>query len=127
LRAVLPALGQAGVQLFSLQKDLRDGDADLLRDCGHIAHLGDELASFDDAAAIVSALDLVLSVDTALAHLAGALGKPVWILLPFIPDWRWLMDRTDSPWYPTARLFRQQRLGDWDAVIAQVAGELAAL
>jgi hypothetical protein len=66
-------------------------------------------------------------VDTALAHLAGALGKPVWILLPFIPDWRWLIDRPDSPWYPTARLFRQQRLGDWDAVIAGVAGELSAL
>jgi len=127
LRALLPAFAQAGVQLFSLQKDLRDGDAELLRGCGHITHLGDELASFDDAAAIVSALDLVVSVDTALAHLAGALGKPVWILLPFIPDWRWLLDRPDSPWYPTARLFRQQRLGEWDAVIAQVAGELSAL
>ncbi len=126
LRALLPALAQTGVQLFSLQKDLRDGDAELLRGCGHITHLGDELASFDDAAAIVSALDLVLSVDTALAHLVGALGKPVWILLPFIPDWRWLLDRPDSPWYPTARLFRQQRLGDWDTVIAQVAGELCA-
>jgi tetratricopeptide (TPR) repeat protein len=127
LRALLPAFAQAGVQLFSLQKDLRDGDAELLRACGHITHLGDELASFDDAAAIVSTLDLVVAVDTALAHLAGALGKPVWILLPFIPDWRWLIDRPDSPWYPTARLFRQQRLGDWDAVIAGVAGELSAL
>jgi tetratricopeptide (TPR) repeat protein len=127
LRALLPAFVQAGVQLFSLQKDLRDGDAELLRGCGHITHLGDGLASFDDAAAAVSSLDLVVSVDTALAHLAGALGKPVWILLPFIADWRWLIDRPDSPWYPTARLFRQQRIGDWDAVTAQVAEELSPL
>jgi Glycosyltransferase family 9 (heptosyltransferase) len=127
LRDMLPMLAQTGVQLFSLQKDLRDGDAELLRDFGDVTHLGGDLATFDDAAAIVSWLDLVVSVDTSLAHLAGALGKPVWILLPFIPDWRWLLDRDDNPWYPTARLFRQQRVGDWTSVIARVALELSTL
>jgi ADP-heptose:LPS heptosyltransferase len=90
-------------------------------------HLGGELEDFDDTAAIVSRLDLVVSVDTSLAHLAGALGKPVWILLPFLPDWRWLLDREDSPWYPTARLFRQQRVGDWKSVIMRVAVALSAM
>jgi len=71
-------------------------------------------------------LDLVISVDTSVAHLAGALGKPVWILSRFDGCWRWLLDRDDSPWYPTARLFRQRAPGDWDAVIARVAQELSA-
>jgi ADP-heptose:LPS heptosyltransferase len=70
------------------------------------------------------ALDLVITVDTAVAHLAGALGKPVWILLPFSADWRWLVDREDSPWYPTALLFRQKNRGDWHDVTARVVGKL---
>jgi Tetratricopeptide repeat/Glycosyltransferase family 9 (heptosyltransferase) len=127
LRDVLPLLAQTGVQLFSLQKDLRDGDAEFLHDFGQVTHLGGELATFDDTAAIVSRLDLVVSVDTSLAHLAGALGKPVWVLLPFFPDWRWLLDREDSPWYPTARLFRQERVGDWKSVIMRVAVALSAM
>jgi ADP-heptose:LPS heptosyltransferase len=68
---------------------------------------------------------LVISVDTSVVHLAGALGRPVWVLLPFVPDWRWLLDRGDSPWYPTARLFRQAAIGDWDGVIERVASELS--
>ena len=71
--------------------------------------------------------DLVIAVDTSIVHLAGAMGKPVWTLLPFVPDWRWMLGRSDSPWYPTMRLFRQARAGDWGPVVAEVARELAAL
>jgi ADP-heptose:LPS heptosyltransferase len=69
-------------------------------------------------------LDLVISVDTGVAHLAGALAKPLWLLLPFVPDWRWMLDRDDSPWYPTAKLFRQDESCDWASVIARVAAAL---
>ena len=72
-------------------------------------------------AAIMKNLDLVISCDTAVAHLAGALGVPVWVALPFVPDWRWLLEREDSPWYPTMRLFRQRRAGDWGEVFERMA------
>jgi ADP-heptose:LPS heptosyltransferase len=89
-------------------------------------HVGGDLETFADTAAIVSMLDLVISVDTSVVHLAGALGRPVWILLPVVSDWRWLLDRKDSPWYPTARLFRRARSDDdWSRVLADVARELA--
>jgi ADP-heptose:LPS heptosyltransferase len=78
------------------------------------------LESFADTAALISTLDLVISVDTSVAHLAGALAKPVWVMLPFIADWRWLLDREDSPWYPTVRLFRQDETRAWDSVITRV-------
>ena len=87
-------------------------------------NLGEQFRDFADTAAAVSALDLVITVDTSVAHLAGAIGKPVWVLLPQSPDWRWLLDREDSPWYPSARLFRQIGRGDWAGVIARVAAEL---
>lgn len=87
-------------------------------------HLGSAVGDLADTAAIVSQLDLVITADTAIAHLAGALGKPAWVLLPFAPDWRWMWDRPDSPWYPTLRLFRQRRRGDWETVIAEVRAEL---
>ncbi len=80
-----------------------------------------------DAAATIANLDLVITVDTMVAHLAGALGAPVWLMLHFAADWRWLLDRPDSPWYPTMRLFRQKRPGDWDAVVAEIETALAAL
>jgi hypothetical protein len=83
-------------------------------------------ADFADTAAIIETLDLVIAVDTAVAHLTGALAKPLWLLLPLCPDWRWLLDRTDSPWYPGAGLFRQPRIGDWDTVIGRVAEGLAS-
>jgi ADP-heptose:LPS heptosyltransferase len=83
-----------------------------------------EIASFDDTAAILEKVDLVISVDSAVAHLAGALGKKTWMLLPFAPDWRWMLRRTDSPWYPTVRLFRQQVTGDWRSAVEAVCTHL---
>ena len=80
----------------------------------------DELVSYSDTAALLANLDLIISVDTSVVHLAGAMGKVVWALLPFAPDWRWLLDREDSPWYPTMRLFRQPQPGDWVSVMESV-------
>jgi hypothetical protein len=111
-------------EFISLQKDVRAADQSVLNAHQHIRHVGDQLNEFADTAAVVELLDAVITVDTAVAHLAGALGVPVWILLPFNPDWRWLLDRGDSPWYPTARLFRQPAVGDWDSVIERIAIEL---
>ena len=86
--------------------------------------LGPHLDDMDVSAAVVANLDLVISCDSSVAHLTGALGKPVWVALPFTPDWRWLLERDDSPWYPTMRLFRQQRLGDWSEVFVRIAAAL---
>ena len=122
---ILTALADPQVQLISLQKELRPGDAKVLDANKQILHFGPELEDFSDTAALVANMDLVISVDTSIAHLAGAMGKPVWILLPFAPDWRWLLDREDSPWYPTARLFRQPKIGDWDGVISKVKHALS--
>jgi tetratricopeptide (TPR) repeat protein len=123
LRALLPLLDIDAV-FVSLQHDLRADDAATLKDQKNIIHFGDELRDFSDTAALISNLDLVISVDTSVAHLAGALSKPVWVLLPFIPDWRWLLDRDDSPWYPTARLFRQGNNRVWDDAIVRVRDAL---
>jgi tetratricopeptide (TPR) repeat protein len=123
LRSLLP-LADLDAEFVSLQKEVRGDDATALQERGDIVHFGDELDTFADTAAVIANLDLVISVDTSVAHLAGALAKPVWILLPFLPDFRWLLDREDSPWYPTARLFRQQAPGDWSGVISRVATEL---
>jgi ADP-heptose:LPS heptosyltransferase len=82
--------------------------------------------TFPETAALAEVMDLVISVDTSIAHLAGALGRPVWVLLPLRPDWRWLTERADSPWYPTARLFRQTAAGDWAGVLGRVAEALRA-
>ncbi|TAG92647.1 MAG: tetratricopeptide repeat protein [Oscillatoriales cyanobacterium] len=109
----------AGATFYSLQKDLSPGDRTLLNQ-QQIQDLSEELGDFADTAAIISQLDLVICVDTSVAHLAAALGKPVWILLSFVPDWRWMLEREDSPWYPTVRLFRQQKVGDWDGVCDRI-------
>ncbi len=87
--------------------------------------LGPEIQDFEDTAAIVSLVDLVISVDSSPAHLAGALGRPAWVLLPFVAEWRWLQDREDSPWYPRHRLFRQTQPGDWAGVLERVRDALA--
>ncbi len=112
------------IDWFSLQKGEAENDIAAVPEARRLVRLSAD-NDFDDTAALVAALDLVISVDTSIAHLAGALGKPVWVLLPFAPDWRWLPGRVDSPWYPTARLFRQPRPGDWDCVVHDVAAALA--
>ena len=119
-----PLFDVPAVQLISLQKELRDADAQALASEPRMHDAGRHFDDFADTAAATALVDLVIAVDTSVAHLAGALGKPLWVLLPFCPDWRWFTERDDSPWYPTARLFRQPRIADWDSVIAQVAGEL---
>jgi tetratricopeptide (TPR) repeat protein len=116
----LARLANPNVTLVSLQNEVRAKDAEVLAANKQIRHFGSELKDFSDTAALASLMDLVISVDTSVAHLAGALGKPVWILLPFAADWRWLAGREDSPWYPTARLFRQPEMGDWDSVLESV-------
>jgi hypothetical protein len=83
------------------------------------------MIDYAETAALIENLDLVITVDTSVAHLAGAMGKPVWIMLPFAPDWRWLLNRCDSPWYRSARLFRQPSAGDWTSVLSRVMQELA--
>jgi len=120
LACLAPLFDTPNVQVISLQKELREADAELLDNEPRLVDLGRTFGGFDDTAAAVAAMDLVISVDTSVAHLAGALGKPVWVLLPLCPDWRWLTEREDSPWYPTARLFRQPAIGDWESVVAKL-------
>ena len=125
--AVLQPLLEVDADFVSLQADYRPGDAAWLRASGRIIELSGELDDFANTAGLIEALDLVISVDTAVAHLAGALGKPVWILLPFVPDFRWGLRGGDSPLYPSARLFRQPGPGAWEAVIAEVVQALDRL
>jgi hypothetical protein len=120
----LVPLISAEAQWIALQNTIRPSDRGAFDRCGRVSFHGDLLRDFSDTAALVDLVDLVITVDTSLAHLAGAMGKPVWVLLPFYPDWRWLLGRTDSPWYPTARLFRQPRHGDWESVFGEVGREL---
>jgi hypothetical protein len=112
-------------------RSLPDGSASMLNEIGGVAwhslHKGPELGTFTDTAAAIGALDLVISVDTAVAHLAGAMGKPVWLLLGARPDWRWMLDRSDTPWYPSMRLFRRAFGGKWDVVLRDVRRELETL
>src|SRR5262249_22578916 len=108
----------------SLQKDVRKDDASLLASRADLRHVGNQLENFADTAAVIELMDVVVTVDTSVAHLAGAMGNPVWILLPLNPDWRWLLDRDDSVWYPTARLFRQPALGDWASAVRRLGDAL---
>ncbi len=118
LRSFLPLLDRDAT-FVSLHPELDADDAAIVTERG-IVHAGDFLKDYADTAALIAQLDLVISVDTSVAHLAGALGKPVWILVTYVPDWRWMLAREDSPWYPTARLFRQSAAREWASVMARV-------
>lgn len=123
LQLLMSAL-PAGAQYVCLQRDVRDSDRATLAANPQILHLGDVSETFEGTAALTELMDLVVSVDTSVAHLAGALGRPTWVLLPKQSDWRWLMERDDSPWYPQARLIRQTRVGDWGEALAQLRAQL---
>lgn len=126
LATLAPLTTVPGVQFFSLQKGAGEDDVVTTSLPCDLVDLASEITDFADTAAIIMQLDLVISVDTAVAHLSGALGKPCWVMLPFYnTDWRWLDDRSDSPWYPNAmRLFRQPEMGDWDTVVLDIATAL---
>jgi hypothetical protein len=119
-------LSVSGIDFVSVQKDVGESEAAILSEYG-VNQLGQEFADFADTAAVIAMLDLVISVDTSVAHLAGAMAKAVGVLIPFSPDFRWMLDRTDSPWYPTMRLFRQSAIGDWDGPLERLRGELTAV
>jgi len=122
-----PLFEVPGCSFYSLQKDAAGELATIAGSRFPIIDLSDQLTDFHETAALTANLDLVIGCDSAPAHLAGALGVPIWLALPAAPDWRWLLEREDSPWYPTMRLFRQQRLGDWVPVFARAAAELRSL
>jgi tetratricopeptide (TPR) repeat protein len=127
LEMLAPLFECADVQFVGLQRDVRDEDSAFLKSCESVPQIGPQVSDFADTAAVIETLDAVISVDTAVAHLAGAMGKPLFLLLPFAADFRWLRERHDSPWYPTARLFRQPRFGDWASVIELAAREVRGL
>ena len=114
------------MSFVSIQRDVRSGDAGELAADARITHVGDDLADFSDTAAVLELCDLAICVDTAVAHLAAAMGRPTFILVPFQADWRWTVTGAHSPWYPRARLFRQPVPGDWTSVLKRVSEELAS-
>lgn len=115
-----------GIDFVSVQKDVSDIEAAILQHF-NVTQLGQEFKDFSDTAAVLAMLDVVISVDTSVAHLAGAMGKAAAVLIPFAPDWRWMLHRTDSPWYPTMRLYRQSRISDWNEPIERIHRELSAV
>ncbi|MEO6921195.1 MAG: tetratricopeptide repeat protein [Collimonas sp.] len=124
LQDLAPILQSKAADFFLIQKEVRESDLEFLQRTPNLRLPATDIDGFDDTAAIIANLDLVISVDTSIAHLSGALGVPVWILLPWVPEWRWLLDREDSPWYPSARLFRQDEAGNWQDVIKRVTEAL---
>ena len=126
LATLLPLAYVPGISLFSLQVGgIGPRERELLEQTAAIVDLGTRFQDFSDTAAVLTRLDLVITVDTAVSHLAGALGRPVWTLLCHTPDWRWLLERTDCPWYPTMQLFRQPKWGDWETVVDRVKHALS--
>src|SRR5579883_406132 len=125
LERLAPLFALDRLSFISIQHEPRAKDAEVLARIPGLTHVGDSLRDFEDTAAVLSLADLVVSVDTSVANLGGAMGRPTWIPLAFNADWRWLLERTDSPWYPTVRLYRQPVPGDWDSVIARVRDEMA--
>jgi tetratricopeptide (TPR) repeat protein len=121
-----PLFARDDVQWVVVQPELRDRDRATLAAHASVWWTGNALRDFDDTAALLASLDLVISVDTGVAHLAGTMGRPVWIMLPFFGDWRWMHDRNDSPWYPSARLFRQPQPQDWSSIVTEVQTALDA-
>jgi tetratricopeptide (TPR) repeat protein len=114
-------------EFHSLQKEIRQIDLQTIKDFSNIHQHQEEIADFSDTAALVDAMDIIISVDTSVAHLAGAMGKKIWILLPYFPDFRWMLDRDDSPWYPSVKLYRQEKINDWDSVLEKLKVELLKL
>ena len=127
LSALASLLDEPDVDFCCLQQAVRDTDREALDALAQLAFFGDDLQDFDDTAALCNAMDLVITVDTSVAHLAGAMGKPVWIMLPVAAEYRWMTGREDTPWYSSARLFRQNRFGDWPDVVARVRSQLRLL
>ncbi|MDL2284957.1 tetratricopeptide repeat protein, partial [Oxalobacter sp. OttesenSCG-928-P03] len=126
LAQLLPYLPD-NCEYISLQKEVRDIDRIIFSAMTEWKHFGEELDDFADTAALCALMDVVVSVDTSVAHLSGALGRPTWVMLPFFPDWRWLLDRSDSPWYPGMRLYRQGQRGEWGDVFEAVRNDLLEL
>jgi len=125
LEMLQPLFALEGLSFVSVQHDPRAGDADVLARHPNVTHLGDRFSDMSDTAAVATLADVTLCVDTSVAHLAGALGRPLWVMLPFAPDWRWTVTEAHSPWYPQARLFRQPSVGDWASVVATLRDALA--
>lgn len=120
LMAALPS----SFEYLSLQSEIRDSDRQALENSDRLIHFGPELKDFSDTAALCSQMDVVVCVDTSVAHLSGAMGKPTFLVLPYNPDWRWLLERTNSPWYPTMQLYRQAQLGSWQSALENVSVNL---
>jgi len=122
LKKILPYLSDK-YEYISMQKEVRDEDR-LILESSDIRQFSAAINDFSDTAAICELMDLIISVDTSIVHLAGAMGKKCWVLLPYAPDWRWMIDTGQSPWYPSLRLYRQKTKGVWDEVLKQVSTDL---
>jgi hypothetical protein len=127
LLELLSALPKEGFEYICLQKEIKEIDKDTLKANPQIKFFGDLLNDFSDTAELIKCLDLVISTCTSVPHLSCSLGKETWIMLSYVPDWRWLLDRDDNPWYTSAKLYRQEKIGDWSSVLEKVKSDLEKL